>query len=184
MQNRRTNRLLLLFHYWRFSDLISMEGLDEFFEFYTPLRTIFHHRTYSRDLRFLQEAGLLHLKYSRKERGYVDCDGGDDILPSFPENKTQRKYMEKIIRLCTIMTELFPEEVADPIAWYRERYPNLSERTRQRDFKKLKEIGYVLSYISIAEMGEEGGEYCYRYPGGAYDIEVLMVEQRSALARK
>lgn len=38
------------------------------------------------------------------------------------------------------------EEMENPVAWYRERYPDLSNRTRQRDFKKLSKIDYRIVY--------------------------------------
>lgn len=165
MKNHRTNRLLLLFDYCYFSELISMEDLDEFFEFYTPLDTSFHHRTYNRDLQFLKDAGLIHLKYARSKRCYVHCESREDFLPKFPENKTQRRYMEKIIRLCTLMTDMFSQEMDDfdPTHWYRERYLDLSNRTRQRDFNKLREIGYDVDSAFITEENENGGKYYYQY---------------------
>lgn len=52
--------------------------------------------------------------------------------PEEPESRTQKRRLEKLRRLCTLMVRL--EEAEDPVAWYRETCPELSERTRQRDW--------------------------------------------------
>ena len=93
--------------------------------------------------------------------------------PDWPENQTQRRYLEKIRRLCTLMVQI--EEAEDPVAWYRERYPGLSDRTRQRDFKELGKVGYRIGYNPLHDPDRdwdpnyEPGWYC-DFPTGAYDI--------------
>lgn len=67
------------------------------------------------------------------------------------------------------------DEAEEPIAWYRERYPDLSDRTRQRDFQELSKIGYRIGYNPLHDPDRdwdpnyEPGWYC-EFPTGAYDI--------------
>ena len=99
------------------------------------------------------------VSHSKKNKAYIPLEvgkrfvplDGKYLAPKPPDNKSQRLYMEKIIRLCTLMTDMIMYEVENPIDWYRKRYPELSDCTRQRDFKKLREIGYKVAYEAADE---------------------------------
>lgn len=101
-------------------------------------------KTVQRDIKFLEQAGLIRSRFDRKIQAFIP-QSTDGAQPVFPENKTQRKYMERMIRLCTIIHHIDGED--DPIGWYREHFPALSDRTRQRDFALLNQLGISICYI-------------------------------------
>ena len=110
----------------------------------------------------MENAGLIQARYSKAQRAYIPIWDGENHPPKLPDEMPKRLYMEKIIRLCTLMTDVAMEGLENPVAWYKERYPNLSDRTRLRDFKQLREIGYVIEYLPANEEGPAG--YYYSYP--------------------
>ena len=101
-------------------------------------------KTVQRDIRFLEQAGLIRARFDRKTKSYIPMPT-EGIQPVFPEKKNQRRYMERIIRLCYIIRHI--DGVDDPIHWYEEQFPTLSARTRQRDFSLLNQIGVDIYYI-------------------------------------
>jgi hypothetical protein len=117
-------------------------------------------RMIQRDIVDLREAGLVDVFYSKKERGYIKKD-----TPRFNENAVgkRRQSLKRLYRLGTLMTELenddaaswekeFDREDGDEKEYftakdsYYELFPDSSERTRQRDFKTLRRIGYQVGY--------------------------------------
>ncbi|MCM1233908.1 MAG: hypothetical protein NC489_27700 [Ruminococcus flavefaciens] len=168
MKDCRTNRLLLLFDlFYRYRE-VEMIEIENYLSAYNLMVS---HRTIGRDIRFLKQAGLIQTQYSKKYKAYepLEAEGffvprdGKYRLPELPKERSKVLYMEKIIRLCTLMAEMIIAEVEDPIDWYRKKYKKLSDRTRQRDFKQLREVGYKVSYAAADELGP--GEYGYEYPG-------------------
>lgn len=159
---RRTVYILYLFHLFYCCETVSYHLI----RYYIP-ETRASKKTIQRYIRFLEDAGLIRLRYSRKERSYVPVnrsfvpDDGQFYPAKLPDKKPQRLYMEKIIRLCTLITDVVVNEVDDPVAWYHENYPELSDRTRQRDFKQLKEVGYEIDYFPGDEW--EPARYYYHY---------------------
>ena len=101
-------------------------------------------KTVLRDIHFLEQAGLIRSRFDHKLQAFIP-QSTEGAQPVFPENKTQRRYMERIIRLCRIIREIGCEE--QPIQWYRESFPGLSDRTRQRDFALLNRLGITICYI-------------------------------------
>ena len=112
-------------------------------------------KTFSRDITLLKRAGV-PIRFSGRRKAFVLVDeaGKEDhrtdyrTAPDFPEGKKERQYLEKIIRLTTMIDDL-PNEDCD--VWYRETFPEASKRTMQRDFATLKnvrtnDIGYVVYY--------------------------------------
>jgi len=160
MTSTRTSRILVAFHCFYYCEEVSMRAL-------TNNNTV-SRKTALRDVRLLKDAGLIQgVKYCRKYDSFIPTDSDShrfvrDFSPKWPEGRAQKLYMEKIIRLCTLMTEMVMCEVENPIEWYRKRYPELSERTRQRDFIELKKIDYNFSYEPEDEDGPAG--YYYDYP--------------------
>lgn len=126
-------------------------------------------RTVCRDLRLLSQAGVIRFRWSKRLGAFIPRNARlvpspadeeelipqgefiqDPFLPpELPEGRTQRLYLEKIIRLCDLRRQMMGEE--DPIVWYRERYPELSDRTRQRDFKALDAAGWGVHYVSARD---------------------------------
>ena len=101
-------------------------------------------KTIQRDIHFLEQAGLIRSRFDHKLQAFIP-QSTEGTQPLFPENKTQRRYMERIIRLCNVISGIDDED--DPIGWYRETFPGLSDRTRQRDFALLNQLGITICYI-------------------------------------
>lgn len=160
----KTSRLLVVFHLFQHCQEVSFKEITDMF----PVSQ----KTSYRDIQLLKRAGVLQIRYSKRQEAFVPVSL-DFTEPEWPENQTQRRYLEKVRRLCTLMVRL--EEAEDPIAWYRVQYPGLSDRTRQRDFKELSKIGYKISYNPLHDPDRdwdpnyEPGWY-YEFPAGAYDI--------------
>ena len=160
----KTSRLLEVFHLFRHCQEVSFQEITDIL----PVSE----KTVYRDIQILKRAGVLQIRYSKRQEAFVPASL-NFTEPDWPENQTQRRYLEKIRRLCTLMVQI--EEAEDPVAWYRERYPGLSDRTRQRDFKELGKVGYRIGYNPLHDPDRdwdpnyEPGWYC-DFPTGAYDI--------------
>lgn len=127
-------------------------------------------RTIQRDLAFLRQAGLIRTKYDQSLKGYLSLPT-NGVSVQFPTNKAQRRYMERIIRIANLIDLMQCSYDEDLIGFYREYYPNISERTRQRDFDLLREIGFTLDYVH--DDGIESGYWYYECIGaeGPYHKE-------------
>lgn len=172
MNSSRTCRILCLFDIFYIGNIISFPyimGNMKDYGYQVSKKTIY------RDVKLLKRAGILQVYYSQKEKAYIPADGdfmhgscvkftpeGNFFPPTLPENKAQRLYMERIIRLCRIMVDVMREEIEDPIGWYRRNYPELSDRTRQRDFELLRRIGYEMKYCP--KDAEGSARYYYECP--------------------
>ena len=160
----KTSRLLVVFHLFQHCREVSFKEITDML----PISQ----KTAYRDIQTLKRAGVLQIRYSKRQEAFVP-NSLEFTEPEWTENQTRKRYLEKIRRLCTLMVRL--EEAADPVAWYRERYPDLSDRTRQRDFKELSKIGYRIVYNPLHDPDRdwdpnyEPGWYC-DFPTGAYDI--------------
>lgn len=82
---------------------------------------------------------------------------------------------EKLRRLCTLMQELYEFEYEEKplhIEIYKKLFPNVSDKTRQRDFKNLKEIGYIVrrDYEYFADEDKEKLCYSLEVPNGTYSL--------------
>lgn len=136
-------------------------------------------KTIIRDLQELQNAGLLNIKFSKKQNGYVHIDDKKRcpfFAPIFSENKAKNMHLKKLIRLAIIMIELryhnevpYDEDYAKNqetcSSWYKKRFPSLSKRTMQRDFEELNKIGYEMKYNRYDKY------YMIDFPEGLEGIE-------------
>jgi len=111
----------------------------------------FSDKTFYRDISILRRAGVpIHFSVQRKAFVLID-ETGKEIRrpmlrePDYPESKKEKQYIDKTIRLIKIMDKM-PYEDCD--VWYRENFPEISERTMHRDFAILKTVGpgYVIYY--------------------------------------
>lgn len=132
-----------------------------------------HKRTFYRDLKELNDSGLLTVYYDHEEKGYMSS-GMAEI-----SSRAQGRYRQHLIRLKRLgrcMCELWQDEVyedqlevqvCDKEFWeqnfdpedyidvrtlysckdcYMEMFPDASERMMQRDFQLLNHIGYTIYY--------------------------------------
>ena len=102
-----------------------------------------------RDIMDLTDAGLINLKYSRKEKAYLK------EIPTGILNETEGtrryQYLKKLIRLTAFMEELSGASIGNDLEYncrtrYKELFPEVSERTRMRDYQIMKSIGYVIRW--------------------------------------
>ena len=163
-QITKTSRILSVYHLFLHCQEISYQ------EF--ALNFGVSQRTALRDIRLLQQAGVLEARWDRARQAFVPV-----TLEPFPmevqENKTRQKYLEKLRRLCILMRRMSWEDYEDGtnmVELYRELFPNTPDRTRQRDFKELEQLGYEVWYERGFE--DEPGRWHYDIPS-AYGLATI-----------
>ncbi len=154
MQYNKTQRQLLLYEIIFKSHEILMPEVMK--------RLSASRKTIQRDIDDLTDAGLVKLKYARKDNSYRKRERTDiaDRINE-PEGTLRYTHLKKLRRLVRFMIELsgledvsgLTREDYSPRKRYFEMFPDVSERTRMRDYKTLKEIGYSI------EWDEAFGEY-------------------------
>jgi len=107
-------------------------------------------KTIQRDIEDLTDAGLIKLTYSRKDKSYKHEDATGVISES--EGTARYSHLKKLRRLAIFMEELsdasgyhFDEEYNCKVRYY-ELFPDVSERTRMRDYEILNGIGYTIRW--------------------------------------
>lgn len=162
-QLSKTQRILSIYHLLNFCEEVSLQELTDQFHGCK--------KTFSRDIALLKKTGVA-VRYSKQRRAFV-LDGKCFDAPKYPDNKSERRYMEKLIRLFIMMDEI-PDEDCD--RWYVITFPEISKRSMQRDFATLNSIGYKIRYERSAFNCHDAGfdlpprhYYCDR-PSGAYDL--------------
>lgn len=107
-------------------------------------------KTIQRDMKDLIDAGLIKLTYSRKDKSYKPEKTTSTI--SEHEGSSRHSHLKKLCRLAAFMEELssasdysFDDEY-NCRQRYSELFPDVSERTRMRDYKELEGIGYTIRW--------------------------------------
>lgn len=107
-------------------------------------------KTIQRDIEDLTDAGLIKLTYSRKDKSYKPEEVTGII--SEQEGTARYSHLKKLRRLAIFMEELsaasdysFGEEYNCKERYF-ELFPEVSERTRMRDYEILNEIGYTIRW--------------------------------------
>lgn len=134
----RTARILSIYHLFIHCNEVSIKEITDQMPEVSPI-------TAKRDIALLNSAGVLQSRYSRKADAYIPM-GTEIVEITLPENPKVRENVEKLRRLCTLMQELYEFMSEKPlhIEIYKKLFPNVSDKTRQRDFNDLKEIGYIV----------------------------------------
>ena len=160
----KTSRVLSVYHLFLHCEEVSFQEFT--------LNFGISQRTALRDIRLLQQAGVLEARWDRARQAFVPV-----TLEPFPmevqENKTRQKYLEKLRRLCILMRRMSWEDYEDgtnKVELYRELFPNTHDRTRQRDFKELEQLGYEVWYERGFE--DEPGRWHYDIPS-AYGLATI-----------
>ena len=167
----KTSRQLVIFHIFLYSKVVEITEITNLVK--TSRKTLM------RNLMDLQDAGLLRIQYSKREKGYIHLDDHQRcpfLTPLKSNNQARNRHLEKLVRLATIMIGLkghqeFPfydERYANQetcSAWYQKKFPNVSTRTMQRDFAELNRIGYTIEYIF------EERHYMVDFPEGIEGIQ-------------
>ena len=107
-------------------------------------------KTIQRDIEDLTDAGLIKLTYFRKDKSYKHDDATGVI--SEPKGTARYSHLKKLRRLAMFMKELSDasecsyEDEYNCKERYFELFPDVSERTRMRDYEILNEIGYTIRW--------------------------------------
>lgn len=160
----KTSRVLSVYHLFLHCEEVSFQEFT--------LNFGVSQRTALRDIRLLQQAGVLEARWDRERKAFVPV-----TLEPFPleeqENRTRQKYLEKLRRLCILMRRMSWEDDSDgmnEVELYREILPGIPDRTRQRDFKELEKLGYDAWYAQ--EFDDEPGRWYYEIPD-AYGLKTI-----------
>lgn len=108
-------------------------------------------KTLQRDMKDLTDAGLIRVKYSRKEKGYYT--NGEPILALSNKGNRDARLI-KLNRLGFLMFNLYDEGAYDlryfedenyysVVDSYKEYFPDISSRQRSRDLSILASIGFL-----------------------------------------
>lgn len=135
----KTERQLLLYEIIYTSHIIELEEAMK--------RLEASRKMIMRDIKDLTDAGLIRLRYSRKEKAYLKENPTGTL--NEPEGTRRHQYLKKIIRLTRFMEEL--SSASDDWDYncrtrYEELFSDVSERTRMRDYKIMKNIGYEIRW--------------------------------------
>ena len=160
----KISRLLSVYHLFLYCKEVSLQEFSLSFGV--------GQRTAVRDIRLLRQAGVLKARYDRTAQAFLPVS-----LELFPmeeqENRTRQKYLERLRRLCVLMRRMTEESGGiSKVDLYREVFPGISDRTRQRDFKELEKLGYSAWYDR--EFEDEPGQWYYEIPG-AYELRTIPV---------
>lgn len=159
MENKkipRTERILSVYHLFMNCREVSYKEI-------TDLMPSVSSKTIFRDIGLLRDAGVLKTKYSKKAQAFIPLEVGNITEPNYPEKKRQQVFMKKIRRLCIIMKEMtaeldgFCDEKPLHMELHKKLFPRLSQRTRQRDFKVLGNIGYSVRHFE-QDLDDENAE--------------------------
>lgn len=112
-------------------------------------------RMMQRDLQDLTDAGLIKIKYSGKQKAYIR---NGVPAASYGTEARRKAHLQRLRRIGILMHCLENDEVdvkelfqrgnyISCAEHYRELFPEVSERGRQRDFNVLCRIGYPIVYI-------------------------------------
>lgn len=114
-------------------------------------------RMLQRDLKHLTEAGLICVSYSRKEEAYIQHPEKARFNPSGAAGR-RLLHLERLARIGMLMEKLYNDPLDEDEIFdgkklksikqrYEELCPGIPDRTRQRDFAVLRNIGYPIQYI-------------------------------------
>ena len=147
----RTSRVLSTFHFFLYCEEVEINTLCKAFSI--------SKKTAYRDIRLLEQSGVLKAQFDRSRMAYVAAEWGELTMET-EENRTRMRYLKKIRRICLWMLALEDWEGPEDnlIERYRHLFPAERDRTRQRDFEELRELGYLIGY-SGAEADMPGGWY-------------------------
>lgn len=137
----KTERQLLLYEIIYTSQMIETEDVVK--------RLEANRKMIMRDIMDLTDAGLVKLRYSRKDKVYLKKIPTGILNEA--EGTRRYQYLKKLIRLTQFMAELSSASVDNDLEYncrtrYEELFPDVSERTRMRDYKIMENIGYFIRW--------------------------------------
>ena len=143
-KNEKTIRILTIYHLFRTCLEVSLIEIKNSIGYNWSNKTIF------RDIAILKEAGV-PIRYSGRRKAYITHNDNSEKEQGLDRNTRvfiggvrEKQYFDKIKRLIKIMDDMDPE---DCDIWYRDTFPDVSERTMKRDFALLKELNEELNEV-------------------------------------
>lgn len=177
----KTERQLLLYLYFRSPVIKGRLRSEKLYGI--PVSTIY------KDMRDLTDAGMINLKWKPgnevTDGKYIENDC-DHIYDESKDRPTRVRHLRKLRRLCMLFDLLWnePLEVDGVKArlvrgktckeYYKELYPEVSDRTMQRDFQTMTRLGFPVRYnrrLQYYEFYEILDEDDWRVYGVSYDEE-------------
>ena len=165
---KKIERQLLIYHIFIHNQCVQYDTIRYWLKFEDSQL-----RTFYRDLKELNDSGLITTVYNHELKAYTDS-GRNDI-----NSKASGRYRSHLVRLRRVgicMTELVQDEIDETFltaqiydkewwaeemgdefyidvkkldsckACYKRLFPDTGERTMQRDFQLLSRIGYSITY--------------------------------------
>ena len=165
----KTDRQLLLYDIFRGSRQIAFEDITS--------RLPVNKKMIQRDMKDLTAAGLICVRYSRKEGAYIKDTENPLILDESIKGK-RHIHLTKLRRIGILMDQLYMDTDSD--YWddkddyfsckkcYYQLFPDSTERMRQRDFAQLNRIGYWIRYDNYDRRYKMWGSNDLREDFGVY----------------
>lgn len=165
----KTDRQLLLYDIFKGSKQIAFEDITS--------RLPIDKKMIQRDMKDLTAAGLIRVKYSRKDRAYIKDTENPLVLDESIKGK-RRIHLTKLRRIGILMDQLYMDTGSD--YWddkddyfsckrcYYQLFPDSTERMRQRDFAQLNRIGYWIRYDNYDRRYKMWGSNELREDFGVY----------------
>jgi hypothetical protein len=149
----KIERLLITYHQFKYGIAPSLRDF--------PAKT---KKTFERDCNVLRKTGV-RIKYDRKNKGYISSLTSDsqiyaDYIPT--GNIPEERLIRRLIRLMDVMNSLVEGESVSE--WYKQNYPNVTARTRQRDLVTLCNIGYKVEYVGNIGVEMGYGKWLIDFP--------------------
>ncbi len=168
---KKIERQLLIYHFFRFSSYVEVVTL----KYWLKLEER-HRKTLQRDVKELNDSGLVSLSYNKKNDAYIN-EGQEDMVADGEVRYVQ--HLTRLRRVGMLMDCLYQDHVdrdeiynqiyekQELLEWmdkedfvdvrelfsakdcYKKLCPKESDRTMQRDFKLLTNIGYVVRYNPV-----------------------------------
>lgn len=106
-------------------------------------------KTIQRDIKDIADAGLYRLKYLRKDNVH-EVEGISGEI-SEPEGTRRYMHLKKLVRLTGLMLLISDNTDNHDEGYnfkkdYMEMFPDISERTRMRDYEAMAKIGYRIRW--------------------------------------
>lgn len=147
------------------------------------LETIFEvlpisRRTLQRDVKDLTDAGLISVRFSKKEQSYVPSEKEIQFHED-TENKYRNRHLKRLNRLGKLITSLYNDEVSEEKRfvrseyisckdYYQQLFPNISTRTMERDFLIMNRLGYHIKFNRQIQYYEFYDNSNYRVDFGVF----------------
>ena len=135
-------------------------------------------RTLQRDVKDLTDAGLISVRFSKKEQSYVPSEKEIQFHED-TENKYRNRHLKRLSRVGKLIMSLYNDEVSEEKRFvrsdyisckdhYQQLFPNISTRTMERDFLIMNRLGYHIKFNRQIQYYEFYDNSNYRVDFGVF----------------